>query len=89
MQVYHVKATADPQKLADSLTKAAEDPSLNKQLGSATGWLARGQLGSGLTGNAKQAEELAKTLKDATVDYWIGVDDASGRLAVAKSFLHP
>ena len=73
VDVYHVKATADPQKLADSLTKAAEDPSLSKQLGSASGSL--GQLGSGLTGNAKQAEELAKTLKDATVDYWIGVDD--------------
>ena len=73
VQVYHVKATADPQKLADSLTKAAENPSLNKQLGSASGSL--GQLGSGLTGNAKQAEQLAKTLKDATVDYWIGVDD--------------
>ena len=73
VQVYHVKATADPQKLADSLTKAAENPSLSKQLGSAAGSL--GQLGSGLTGNAKQAEQLAKTLKDATVNYWIGVDD--------------
>jgi hypothetical protein len=73
VQVYHVKGTADPQKLADALTKAAEDPKLNKQLGSATGSL--GQLGSGLTGSAKQAEALAKTLKDATVDYWIGVDD--------------
>ncbi len=73
VQVYHVKATADPQKLADSLTTAAEDPSLSKQLGSATGSL--GQLGSGLAGNAKQAEQLAKTLKEATVDYWIGVDD--------------
>ena len=44
VQVYHVKATADPQKLADSLTKAAENPNLNKQLGSATGSLG---LGSG------------------------------------------
>jgi hypothetical protein len=74
VQVYHVKATADPKKLAESLTKAAESPSLNKQLGGATGQL--GQLGSGLSGNAKQAEQLAKTLKDATVDYWIGVDDS-------------
>jgi hypothetical protein len=74
VQVYHVKAEADPKKLAESLTKAAQDPRLNKELGNATGSL--GQLGSGLTGNAKQAEELAKTLKSATVDYWIGVDDA-------------
>jgi Family of unknown function (DUF6612) len=74
VQVYHVKAEADPQKLADSLAKAAEDPKLNKQLNGATGSL--GQLGSGLTGDAKQAGELAKTLKSATVEYWIGVDDS-------------
>lgn len=73
VQVYHVKATADPKKLADSLAKAAENPRLNKELGGATGSL--GQLGSGLTGDAKQAQQLAKTLKSATVDYWIGVDD--------------
>ncbi len=30
VQVYHIKATADAQKLADSLTKAAEDPSLSR-----------------------------------------------------------
>ncbi len=74
VQVYHIKAEADPQKLAESLAKAAEDPKLNKELGNAAGSL--GQLGSGLTGNAAQAGELAKTLKSATVDYWIGVDDA-------------
>jgi len=73
VQVYHVKATADPKKLAEALTKAAENPKLSQQLGSATGSL--GQLGSGLTGGAQQAGELAKTLKSATVDYWIGVDD--------------
>jgi hypothetical protein len=74
VQVYHVKAEADPQKLAESLTKAAENPKLNQQLNGATGSL--GQLGSGLGGSAQQAEELAKTLKSATVDYWIGVDDS-------------
>jgi hypothetical protein len=74
VQVYHVKAEADPQKLADSLAKAAENPELNEGLGDATGSL--GQLGSGLTGDADKAKELAKTLKSATVDYWIGVDDA-------------
>lgn len=73
MQVYHIKATADPQKLADSLMKAAESPDLQKQLGGSSSQL--GQLGSGLTQNKKQAQELSKSLKDATVDYWIGVDD--------------
>jgi predicted small lipoprotein YifL len=73
VQVYHVKAEADPQKLADSLAKAAEDPSLGEQLGG-SGQL--GQLGSGLTGDADQAKEIAKTLKSATVEFWIGVDDA-------------
>lgn len=72
--VYHVTATADPQKLADSLTKAAEDPSLQQKLGGSGSEL--GQLGQGLTGDPKQAEELAKTLKDVAVDLWIGVDDS-------------
>jgi hypothetical protein len=74
VQVYHIKATADPKKLAESLTKAAENPTLKKQLGSAGSSL--GQLGSGLTQNKQQAEQLAKSLKSATVDYWIGVDDS-------------
>jgi hypothetical protein len=73
VQVYHVKATADPQKLADSLTKAAEDPALQSKLGGSSSEL--GQLSQGLKENKKQAEELGKALKDATVDYWIGVDD--------------
>ena len=33
VEVYHVKAAADPQKLADSLLKAAEDPTLADKLG--------------------------------------------------------
>jgi type IV pilus biogenesis protein CpaD/CtpE len=73
VQVYHVKATADPQKLADSLIKAAEDPSLGSKLGGSSSEL--GQLSQGLTQNKQQAEQLGKSLKDATVDYWIGVDD--------------
>ena len=32
-QVYHVKATADPAKLAEDLTKAMNDPSLLDKLG--------------------------------------------------------
>jgi hypothetical protein len=73
VEVYHVKAVADPQKLADSLTKAAEDPSLGEKLGGSGSELE--QLSQGLTQNKEQAEELGKSLKDATVDYWIGVDD--------------
>ena len=74
VQVYHVKGTADAQKLADSLTKAAEDPSLTQKLGGSSGEL--GQLSQGLTQNKQQTEQLAKSLKSATVDYWIGVDDS-------------
>jgi hypothetical protein len=73
VQVYHVKATADPQKLAESLSKAAENPKLNQELGGASSGL--GQLGQGLTQDKQQTEKLAKSLKSATVDYWIGVDD--------------
>jgi len=73
VDVYHVKAVADPQKLADSLMKAAEDPSLTNKLGGSGSEL--GQLSEGLTQDKKQAEELSKSLKDASVDYWIGVKD--------------
>lgn len=73
VDVYHVRAAADPQKLAESLTKAVEDPSLQEKLGGSGGQL--GQLGEDLTQNKQQAEELSKSLKAATVDYWIGVDD--------------
>jgi hypothetical protein len=73
-QVYHVKAVADPQKLADSLLKAVSDPSLQKKLGGASGEL--GQLEQSLKQNKKQAEELGNSLKDTSVDYWIGVDDS-------------
>ena len=73
VQVYHVKGVADAQKLAQSLTKAAESPGLESKLGGSGSQL--GQLSQGLTQNKAQTEQLAKTLKDATVDYWIGVDD--------------
>ena len=72
VEVYHIKAVADPQKLADSLMKAAEDPKLQQQLGD-SGELS--QLGQGLTQDKEQTEQLAKSLKEATVDYWIGVED--------------
>ena len=73
VEVYHVTAVADAQKLADSLAKAAEDPSLQDKLGGSGSQL--GELSQGLTQNKQQAEELSKSLKEATVDYWIGVED--------------
>jgi hypothetical protein len=54
VEVYHVKAAADPQKLADSLVKAAEDPALQDKLGGSGSEL--GELSEGLTQNKQQAE---------------------------------
>jgi hypothetical protein len=71
-KVYHVKATADPQKLADALMKAAQDPSLAKKLG---GTSQLKQLEQALSQNKQQAQQLKKSLKNVSVDYWIGVDD--------------
>jgi hypothetical protein len=70
--VYHVKATADPKKVAAALLKASQDPSLAKKLG---GQDQLKQLGESLTQNKQQTQELADSLKQATVDYWIGVND--------------
>jgi hypothetical protein len=77
-QVYHVKATADPAKLARDLTKAMNDPNLLKKLGDPS---TAKQLEQGLAQNKKQVEELKKSLQDVAVDYWIGVDDKLMRKA--------
>ena len=77
-QVYHVKATADPAKLAEDLTKAMNDPSLLNKLGDPS---TAKQLEQGLAQNKKQVEELKKSLKDVAVNYWIGVDDKLMRKA--------
>jgi hypothetical protein len=77
-QVYHVKATADPAKLAADLTKAMNDPSLLNKLGDPA---TAQQLEQGLSQNKKQVEELKKSLTNVTVDYWIGVDDMLMRKA--------
>ncbi len=77
-QVYHVKATADPAKLAEDLTKAMNDPSLLDKLGDPG---TAKQLEQGLAQNKKQLEELKKSLTTVTVDYWIGVDDMLMRKA--------
>ena len=77
-QVYHVKATADPAKLAADLTKAMNDPSLLDKLGDPS---TAKQFEQTLAQNKKQVEELKKSLKNVTVDYWIGVDDMLMRKA--------
>ena len=77
-QVYHVKATADPAKLAEDLTKAMNDPSLLNKLGDPS---TAKQLEQGLAQNKKQVDALKKSLKDVAVDYWIGVDDMLMRKA--------
>ena len=70
--VYHVQATADPQKLAAALMKAANDPALAKKLGDKE---TAKQLEQTLAQSGKQAAQLQKSLKNVTVDYWVGVDD--------------
>ena len=76
--VYHVQATADPQKLAAALMKAANDPDLAKKLGDAD---TAKQLKETLTQSEEQTAQLQKSLKDVTVDYWVGVDDMLMRKA--------
>jgi hypothetical protein len=69
---FHVKATADPQKLAASLLKAMEDPAVTKQLGENT---TGKQLRSSLMKNQKELKQLQKSLRNTTADFWIGADD--------------
>ena len=73
VKVYHVKGTADPQKLADALLQASKDPKLQKKLG---GNDQLKGLEQGLGQNQAQLEQLSKGLKEATVEYWVGVDDS-------------
>ncbi len=73
VQVYRITAVADPQKLADALMKAAEDPGLADKLGGADSEL--GQITQDLEQSKEAAAELGKSLKETSVDYWIGVDD--------------
>jgi hypothetical protein len=73
VDVYHVKGTADPQKLAAALLEASKDPELAQKLG---GNSQLKGLEEGLGQDTAQLEQLSKGLKEATVDYWIGVDDS-------------
>lgn len=74
VKVYHVKGAVDTQKLADALLKAADDPTLSEKLGGEGSQLQG--LGDSLGQNKAQLEQLSKGLKEATVEYWIGVDDS-------------
>ncbi|MCX6372475.1 MAG: hypothetical protein NTX16_05225 [Actinobacteria bacterium] len=85
-QVYHVRATADPAKLAEDLTKAMNDPGLLDKLGDPG---TAKQLEQGLAQNKKQIEELKKSLTTVTIDYWIGVDDMLMRKAGFSAALAP
>jgi hypothetical protein len=73
VKTYHVKGTADPAKLAAALLKASEDPKLAQKLG---GSAQLKGLEQSLGQDKSQIEQLSKGLKEATVDYWIGVDDS-------------
>ena len=73
VKVYHVKGTADPKKLADALLQASKDPKLQQKLG---GNDQLKSLEQGLGQNQAQLEQLGKGLKEATVEYWVGVDDS-------------
>lgn len=71
-KVYHIAGTIDPQKLADSLVSAAASPDATWELSDDT---AAAEIAGELKKSKKQVEQLKKALTDATIDYWIGVDD--------------
>lgn len=70
-QVYHVKATVDTKAMAADLMKQMSSPDLGKQLGDPA---AAQQLQQGLAQNKAQIDELSKSVKDMTGDYWYVVD---------------
>lgn len=74
VEVHHVRAVADPHKLAEALAKAAEE-SAEKAGESESSGGPLGDLGEGLTQDKEQIRQLRESIKSASVDYWIGVDD--------------
>jgi hypothetical protein len=70
-QVYHVKATVDTKAMAADLMKQMSSPDLGKQLGDPA---AAQQLQQGLAQNKTQIDELSKSVKDMSGDYWYVVD---------------
>ncbi len=69
-QVYHVKGTADPAKLAESLMKALDDPKLAEALGDDAAQQLQGTKAS----SEQELQDLQKALEDVAVDAWYEVD---------------
>jgi len=70
-QAYHVKATVDTQAMAADLMQQMSNPDLGTQLGDPA---TAKQLQETLAQNKAQIDELSKSVKDATADYWYAVD---------------
>ncbi len=80
-QVYHVKGTADPAKLAASLMKALDDPKLAEALGDD----AAQQLQGTKAQSEKELEQLQTALEEVAVDAWYEVDTFYLRKIDAKA----
>lgn len=70
-QAYHVKATVDTKAMVADLMKQMSNPDLGSQLGDPA---TAKQLQQGLAQNKAQIDELSKSVKDASGDYWYAVD---------------
>lgn len=68
-QVYHLKGTADADKMAADLAQAANDPKIAKELG---GDDMADSLGSGI--DEKQLKEMQDALDEVGMEAWIEVD---------------
>jgi hypothetical protein len=71
-QVYRVTAAVDPQKMADALLEALSDPAVLKQLGQSP---SGDELQKSLKENREDLQQFRDSLKSATAEFWIGVDD--------------
>lgn len=80
-QVYHVKGTVDPTKLAESLMKALDDPQLAEKLGTD----AAQQLQGTRAQSEKELKQLQKALEDVSVDTWYEVETFYLRKVDAKA----
>jgi hypothetical protein len=84
VEVYHVKATVDPNKVAASLVKAMQSPQLLQQLGQSDPTTAK-QIQQLETQNADQIKSLENSLKSVAVDYWYGKSDMYLRKVVLSA----
>lgn len=71
VKVKHIKATADAQKVADSIFAAVETPEFAKQVGEKQ----TKELKKTIADNKARIDEIKKAVKDVQVEYWIGIDD--------------